>query len=197
MLSLGQLYTDNDTNDDAATDNDNTNDNDNDTRQTNHDCIGSLACMPNEPKSKPPFRPVSLCKPLCQNALHTAHHNSCYSKLTRSLWKLPSCFQKRVLFWGSIHTVTIMLSTSIIHKFKTFNTKLTEKAKFVHQCKHFPKMSNPPKFLEHPSPKRRNAAAKMFLVCLCLQREQHKQSIKCTSPQTSILSPIQTLQKLL
>ena len=44
MLSLGQLYTD-DTNDDA-------NDDDtNDTWWTNHDYIGSLACMPNEPKS--------------------------------------------------------------------------------------------------------------------------------------------------
>ena len=40
MLSLGQLYTD-DTND---------NTNNDDTPQTNHDCIGSLACMPNEPK---------------------------------------------------------------------------------------------------------------------------------------------------
>ena len=43
MLSLGQLYTD-DTNKD-------TNNDSNDTRRTNHDCIGSLACMPNEPKS--------------------------------------------------------------------------------------------------------------------------------------------------
>ena len=48
MLSLGQLYTDDNTNDD---DNDDTNDDDNDTWQTNHDCIGSLACMPNEPKN--------------------------------------------------------------------------------------------------------------------------------------------------
>ena len=40
MLSLGQLYTD-DTND---------NTNNDDTPQTNHDCIGSLACMQNEPK---------------------------------------------------------------------------------------------------------------------------------------------------
>ena len=47
MLPLGQLYTD-DTNDD---DDDNTNNDDNDTRWTNHDCIGSMACMPNEPKS--------------------------------------------------------------------------------------------------------------------------------------------------
>ena len=43
---MGQLYT-NDTNDD---DND-TNDDSNDTLQTNHESIGSLACMPNEPKS--------------------------------------------------------------------------------------------------------------------------------------------------
>ena len=49
MLSLGQLYTDDDTNDN----NDNNDDtNDNDTRRTNHDCIGSLACMPNEPKKE-------------------------------------------------------------------------------------------------------------------------------------------------
>ena len=50
MLSLGQLYIDN-TNDvhDDDDDNDNTND-DNNTWWTNHDCIGSLACMPNEPK---------------------------------------------------------------------------------------------------------------------------------------------------
>ena len=41
MLSLGQLYTDTNDDDDDA----------NDTRRTNHDCIGSLACMPNEPKS--------------------------------------------------------------------------------------------------------------------------------------------------
>ena len=49
MLSLGQLYTDDNTNDD---DDDDTNDDDNDTRWTNHDCIGSLACMPNEPKTE-------------------------------------------------------------------------------------------------------------------------------------------------
>ena len=49
MLSLGQLYTD-DTNDDDDDDDDDTNDDDNDTRRTNHDCIGSLACMPNKPK---------------------------------------------------------------------------------------------------------------------------------------------------
>ena len=48
MLLLEQLYTDDDTNDD---DNDDTNDDDNDTWQTNHDCIGSLTCMPNEPKT--------------------------------------------------------------------------------------------------------------------------------------------------
>ena len=46
MLSLGQLYTDN-TNDNANDDDDDTNN----TQWTNHDCIGSLACMPNEPKS--------------------------------------------------------------------------------------------------------------------------------------------------
>ena len=50
MLSLGQLYTDDtnddDTNDEYAKDGDN----DNNTQWTNHDCIGSLACMPNEPK---------------------------------------------------------------------------------------------------------------------------------------------------
>ena len=50
MLLLGQLYTDDDTNDDDDNDND-TNDDDNDTQWTNHDCIGSLACMPNEPKN--------------------------------------------------------------------------------------------------------------------------------------------------
>ena len=53
MFSLEQLYTfdtndDNDNNNDNNDDND-TNDDDNDTRQTNHDWIGSLACMPNEP----------------------------------------------------------------------------------------------------------------------------------------------------
>ena len=53
MFSLGQLYTGNtndndDSNDDDNDDND-TNDNDNDTRWTNHDCIGSFACLPNEP----------------------------------------------------------------------------------------------------------------------------------------------------
>ena len=46
MLSLQWLYTDN-TNDNANDDDANDN---NDTRQTNHDCIGSLACMPNKPK---------------------------------------------------------------------------------------------------------------------------------------------------
>ena len=45
-LSLGGLYADadNDTDNDADADDD---DNNNDTRQTEHDCIGSL---PNEPK---------------------------------------------------------------------------------------------------------------------------------------------------
>ena len=49
MLSLGQLHTNNDTND---ADNDDTNNNDdNNTWQTNHDYIGSLACVPNQPKT--------------------------------------------------------------------------------------------------------------------------------------------------
>ena len=55
MLLLGQLYTyDNDNNNDDDNDNDDsdTKDDDNDTWQTNHDCIGSLTCMPNEPKTK-------------------------------------------------------------------------------------------------------------------------------------------------
>ena len=53
MLSLGQLYTHNDTNNDDDNDdadNASTNDDNNDTWWKNHDCIGSLACMPNEPK---------------------------------------------------------------------------------------------------------------------------------------------------
>ena len=54
MLSLGQLYTDDTNNDDDDDDNDDndTNDDYDDTRRTNHDCIGSLACVLNEPKSK-------------------------------------------------------------------------------------------------------------------------------------------------
>ena len=56
-LLLGQLYTD-DTNDNDDN-GDDTNDDDNDTQWTNHDCIGSLACMPNEPKT------VAFCKFLC------------------------------------------------------------------------------------------------------------------------------------
>ena len=62
MLSLGQLYTD-DTNDNANNDDDD--DNTNNTRWTNHVCIGSLACMPNEPKTlsddsiREIFRPVA------------------------------------------------------------------------------------------------------------------------------------------
>ena len=32
---------------------------DNDTQQTNHDCIGSLACMPNEPKPSAKLRNVA------------------------------------------------------------------------------------------------------------------------------------------
>ena len=62
MLSLGQLYTAN-TNDDDNNDDDdnddndnnddnNTNNDDNDTWWTNHDCIGSLACMPKSGKQK-------------------------------------------------------------------------------------------------------------------------------------------------
>ena len=47
MLLLGQLYTDDTNNDDEN----NTNDDDNDTRWTNQDCIGSLACIQNEPKT--------------------------------------------------------------------------------------------------------------------------------------------------
>ena len=52
MLSLEQLYTDN-TNNDDDNDNNVTNDDDNNTQLTNHDCIGSLVCMPNEPKMPP------------------------------------------------------------------------------------------------------------------------------------------------
>ena len=48
MLLLGQLYTD-DTN---VNNNGDANNDDNDTRWTNRDCIGSLACMANEPKSR-------------------------------------------------------------------------------------------------------------------------------------------------
>ena len=59
MLSLQQLYTD--TNDDNYNDDDDddddndANDDDNDTRWTDHDCIGSFACMPNEPKTSKVF----------------------------------------------------------------------------------------------------------------------------------------------
>ena len=49
MLLLEQLNTNDNTNDDDD-DNDDTNNDDNNTWQTNHNCIGSLACMPNEPK---------------------------------------------------------------------------------------------------------------------------------------------------
>ena len=45
-----QLYTD-DTYDNNNDNDNNANDDDNDTQWTNHDCIGSLACMPIEPKS--------------------------------------------------------------------------------------------------------------------------------------------------
>ena len=48
MLLLEQLYT----NDDTNNDDDDDNDDDNDIQWTNHDYIGSLACMPNEPKTK-------------------------------------------------------------------------------------------------------------------------------------------------
>ena len=51
MRSLGQLYTDNTSGNDDDNYNNDANDDDNNTRWTNHDCIGSLACMPNEPKS--------------------------------------------------------------------------------------------------------------------------------------------------
>ena len=51
MLSLGQLYTDNTNADDNDNNADNANNDENDTQRTNHDCIGSLACMPNEPKN--------------------------------------------------------------------------------------------------------------------------------------------------
>ena len=72
MLSLGQLYTD-DINDDAnngdnANDNDDANNddnnnaknNDNDTWRTNHDYIGLLACMRNEPKGLESQRPKNV-----------------------------------------------------------------------------------------------------------------------------------------
>ena len=60
MFLLEQLYTDdtnddndnNDDDDDNNNDDNDTNDNDNNTRWTNHDCIGSLVCMPNEPKTQ-------------------------------------------------------------------------------------------------------------------------------------------------
>ena len=51
MLSMGQLYTDADINNaNSYTANDN--DDNNDTRRTNHDCIGSLACVLNELKTR-------------------------------------------------------------------------------------------------------------------------------------------------
>ena len=50
MLPLGQLCTDDDANNDDDNDG-NTNNDDNNTQWTNQDCIGSLACMPNEPKT--------------------------------------------------------------------------------------------------------------------------------------------------
>ena len=42
---------------DDADDANNDDTNDNDTRWTNHDCIGYLACMPNEPKNIPAILP--------------------------------------------------------------------------------------------------------------------------------------------
>ena len=68
MLLLGQLYTfdtndDNDNadanDDDADANDDDANNDDNDTWQTIHDCIGSLACMPNELKKD--FLVLSSC----------------------------------------------------------------------------------------------------------------------------------------
>ena len=50
MLSLEQLHTDADTDDDDTNDDNTNNDDDNDLQWTNHDCIGS--CMPNEPKMR-------------------------------------------------------------------------------------------------------------------------------------------------
>ena len=54
MLSLGQLYTDNTNTNDNDNDADGDDDNTSNTQQTSHDCIGSLACMPNEPKTNLP-----------------------------------------------------------------------------------------------------------------------------------------------
>ena len=52
MLSLGQLYTDANINDDDNDANDNDDNNDNNSIQpTDHACIVSMAGMPNEPKS--------------------------------------------------------------------------------------------------------------------------------------------------
>ena len=70
-LPMGQLYTDetdnDDNNDDDNNDNDDdANDNDNDTRRTNHDCIGSLACMSNEPK----IQQLQLRNQNLTNSLH-------------------------------------------------------------------------------------------------------------------------------
>ena len=56
MLLLVQLYT-GDTNDN----NDDNDDDSNDTWQTNHDCIGSLACMSNEPKTVPSWPLLHVC----------------------------------------------------------------------------------------------------------------------------------------
>ena len=74
MLSLGKLCTD---------DNNDANNDDNDTRQTNHDCIGSLVCMPNEPKTA--FTPSKLF----------GHMDQKYSKivyLRRNIWVYKRIF---------------------------------------------------------------------------------------------------------
>ena len=60
MLWLGQIYTDADDIDNDNDNDNNANDDDNDTWWTNHDCIGSLACMPNEPKKTQ----SNICKTL-------------------------------------------------------------------------------------------------------------------------------------
>ena len=78
MLSLGQLYTDDNADDNDATNNDDTNDNDNDTQWTNHDCIDSLACMPNKPK-------IMRLKFSRQVKSHTMQPESQYMKHDTSL----------------------------------------------------------------------------------------------------------------
>ena len=56
MLLLGQLYTDAN----YDNNNDNANDDDSDTQWTNHDCIGSLACMPRSQKVNTYNLPLEL-----------------------------------------------------------------------------------------------------------------------------------------